>query len=319
MNLRLRHTHQLSTDSLPTEHIMSTASSAPHATWHRPHRAGLRRVWGLALTLAVLVTAGLAVGPGSRAAHAQVSPALIAPGFPALTLTYTDAQGPGTVTLSPQGPDPASGGTALAVTLTQNGYRYTGRGFARLGEQGGYVLDLTVTGAYGDSYHLSGTLIHDQDGVRWRGQGRWWATWNRTVTGEWQLAGGLFAQPAPQLSTMVALEPTTKAPVRGTVTLTALPEGETRFELELHGLLPGKAYSLQLHAGTPVQPSASFTQVTTVNADAWRRATASGLVRFRGTEDIALLDIADGNHVLSVVGFGQTVAVGSIAALQPLG
>jgi hypothetical protein len=285
----------------------------------RRSRSGWLRLGGLLAVLGLT----FAIGLGVQRAHAQPSPSLVASGLPALTLTYTDGQGPGTVTLTPQGPDPASGGTALGVVLTQNRYRYTGRGFARLGEQGGYVLDFTVTGPYGDSYHLSGTLIHDQDRVRWRGQGRWWATANRTVTGEWQMAGGPFAQPAPtpqpQLSTSVALEPTTKAPVRGSVTLTALPEGETQFELALEGLVPGKAYALQLHAGTLAQPSASFTQVTTVNADAWGRATASGLVRFQGTEAIALLDIADGNHFLSVVGFGQTMAAGSLPVLQPLG
>ena len=116
---------------------------------------------------------------------------------PALTLSYTDAQGPGSARIMPQGPDPASGGTAIAMTLTQNGIDYAGRGFVRPGELGGYVLDVTITGVYGDSYHLSGTLMHDQDRVRWRGQGRWWATWDRSITGEWSMAGGPFAEPAP--------------------------------------------------------------------------------------------------------------------------
>ncbi len=45
--------------------------------------------------------------------------------------------------------------------------------------------------------------------------------------------------PRPQLSTTMRLEPTTKAAVSGQVRLLALPDGETRFELELGGLLPG--------------------------------------------------------------------------------
>ena len=290
-------------------------------TTMRRGRTGWLRLGGLlaALTFAV------ALGLGAARADAQPSPQQLSPqlvgGFPALTLRYDDAQGPGAATITPQGPDPASGGTAIAMTLVQNDYRYTGSGFVRPGELGGYVLDVTVTGEYGDRYHLSGTLMHDQDGVRWRGHGRWWATWNRAVSGEWTMAGGPYAeQPgSPQLWTGVRLNPVRGSAVSGDVTLIALPQGATRFALELSGMAPGKAYAIQLHAGTPAQPSASVIQVAVVHADAWGRATASGLVRFRGTEDMPLLDIADGNHFLSVVGFGQTVAVGSIPALQPLG
>lgn len=117
--------------------------------------------------------------------------------FPALTLAYADAQGPGSARITPQGPDPASGGTAIAITLTQNGIDYTGRGFVRPGELGGYVLDATIAAPTGERYHLSGTLMHDQDRVRWRGAGRWWATWDRSITGVWQVAGGPFAEPTP--------------------------------------------------------------------------------------------------------------------------
>ena len=300
---------------------MRTMTIAPSM---RSHPTGWRRLGGLfaALALALTLAVGFGIpGVGAQPMGPQLLPPPGVPSLPAVTLTYTDAQGPGTVTMVPQGPDPASGGTAIAVTLVQNGYQYSGRGFVRPGELGGFVLDVTITGTYGDSYHLSGTLIHDRDGVRWRGQGRWWATWNRGLTDEWTMAGGPFAEPSPrpQLSTIVRLEPTTKAAVGGQVRLLALPEGETRFDLELRGLLPGKAYAVQLHAGTPGLWSASFTQLVTVNADAYGRATASGLVRFRGTEDIPLLDIADGQHVITVVGFGQTVAVGSIPVLEPLG
>ena len=158
-------------------------------------------------------------------------------------------------------------------------------------------------------------------GVTWQGRGRYHAVGNPAASSEWHMAGWPVIEPAPrpQLMTTVRLDPTAGSTVSGSVTLVALPGGETRFELNLAGLLPGKAYSIQLHAGTPARPSASVIQVVAVNADAFGRANASGLVRFRGTEDMPLLDIADGNHFLSVVGFGQTVAVGSIPALQPLG
>ncbi len=168
---------------------------------------------------------------------------------------------------------------------------------------------------------MSGTLARGDDGVQWRGRGRWWALSNRAISGEWQMAEWPVIQPParPQLATSIRLDPTAGSRVNGVAGLVALPQGATRFEAQLAGLVPGRTYGLQLHAGTPAQPSASFTQVATVTADAFGRATASGLVRYRGTEDIALLDIADGNHVLTVIGFGQTVAVGSIPALQPLG
>ncbi len=168
--------------------------------FRRRGRTGALRLGGLVAALALTVALGL----GTARADAQPAPQLVPQpgpqligGVPVLSLTYTDAQGPGTVTIIPQGPDQASGGTAIAVTLTQNGVSYTGHGFMRPGEQGGYVLDVTITGVYGDSYQLSGTLMHDQDRVRWRGQGRWWATWNRAITGEWSMAGGPFAQPTP--------------------------------------------------------------------------------------------------------------------------
>jgi hypothetical protein len=168
---------------------------------------------------------------------------------------------------------------------------------------------------------VSGTLARGDDGVQWRGRGRWWALSNRAISGEWQMAEWPVIQPPsrPQLATSVRLDPTAGSRVSGVVGLLALPEGETRFELQVAGLVPGNTYDVQLHAGIPSQPSVSVTQVATVQADANGRANASGLVRFRGTEAIPLLDIADGNHVLSLVGFGRTVAVGTIPALQPLG
>ena len=268
----------------------------------------------------MIVALALGFGSAPSRADAQTSPQLL-PGFPALTLGYSDAQGPGAATITPQAPDEATGGTAITLSIAQSGDVYSGAGFVRQVDAHGYVLAAAITGEYGDSYFVSGTLTRGDDGLTWHGQGRWWATWNRTIAGEWHMASWPVIQlPArPQLSTDVRLDPTGGSGVSGVTTLVALPEGETRFELQLSGLLPGQRYGLQLHAGTPAQPSASFTQVAMVTADASGRATASGLVRVRGTEDIPLLDIADGNHVLTVVGFGRTVAVGSIPTLQPLG
>ena len=279
------------------------------------YRTGWRRLGGLALALALT----LALGLGAARAHAQPSPQL-AGGFPALTLTYTDAQGPGAVTITPHGPDEATGGTAITVTIAQSGGVYAGAGFVRQVDARGYLIAFTVTGENGDSYFLSGTLSRDDEGVRWRGRGRWSAVGAPAVSDGWHMAEWpVIAPPRPQLVASVRLSPVGNTGVSGTVTLIALPQGETRFELQLSGLAPGTAYAVQLLAGTPAQPSASGIQVATVTADANGRANTTGLVRFRGTEAIPLLDIADGNHVLTVVSSGQTVAVGAIPVLQPLG
>ena len=282
----------------------------------RRGRAGWLRLGGLLAALTLTV----ALGRGAARADAQPSPQLVA-GFPALSLSYDDPQGPGAATITPQGPDEATGGTAIAVTIAQAGGTFTGAGFVRQVDARGYIIAFTVSGEYGDSYFLSGTLTRGDDGVRWRGHGRYRAVWNSGLTGEWHMAEWPVIEPSPrpQLATNVRLDPVGNSGVRGVTALTALPEGETRFELAVTGLLPGKAYGIQLHAGTPALPSASVTTLATVNADAWGRATASGLVRFRGTEDIPLLDVTDGNHIITVVGFGQTVALGSIPTLQPLG
>ena len=283
-----------------------------HPPRYRPRAGGWRR-GGLLAALA------LTLGLSTERAQAQPGPPLAAD-FPALSLSYSDPQGPGSASLIPQGPDEATGGTALIVTIAQSGGVYGGTGFVRQVAEREYLLAAALRDSSGRSYFFTGTLTSDEEGVRWRGRGRYEEVGLPAVSGEWQMAEQLVIEPPrPRLVTNVDLTPVADTGVSGTVTLVALPEGETRFELQLAGLLPGQRYGLQLHAGSPAQPGASFTQVATVTADAFGRATASGLVRFRGTEAMPLLDIADGNHVLTVVGFGHTVAVGSIPALQPLG
>lgn len=261
--------------------------------------------------LIAVVALSLSLLLGGQSLRAQE----ILPGFPALTLTYIDGQGPGQVSLRPQGADPATGGTIITVTLSQNGTAYTGEGFVRPLDARSFVIAFTVSdGAWG-SYFLRGTLIREGNG--WTGHGRYTVVGNPAVTDAWRMESA--PAPRPTLSTSVRLEPVGDPRVRGTVLLVAVPEGATRYSAELAGLVPGATYTLRLHAGTIAQPSASFTVVATVTANGAGRAAASGLVRFRGTENIPLLDIADGNHVLTVVGFDQTVAAGTIPVLQPLG
>ena len=277
---------------------------------------GRLRLAGILAGLALMLTLAL----GASRADAQPGAQLAAP-FPALTLTYTDAQGPGTATFTPQGVDPATGGTAIAVTLTQNGTTFTGNGFARQVEARRYVIAFTVVSQWGNAYYLAGTLNHDNDAVRWMGAGRYWLIGNPWVSDEWRMAGGPYASPPsrPTLSATVHLQPLVGSRVSGTVFLTALPEGATRFSLQFTGLAPGGTYTAQLHTGTRTLLSASFTNLATVTADAGGRATATGLVRYRGTEDIPLVELGDGNHVITITRSGRTVATGSIPVVQPLG
>ena len=273
--------------------------------------------WRLARLLTALALT-VALGLGAGRAHAQPGPPPV-PDFPSLSLSYSDPQGPGSASLIPQGPDEATGGTALVVSIAQSGGVYSGAGLVRRVGERDYLLAAGLRDSSGRSYFFAGTLSSDEEGVRWRGRGRYQEVGLPDVSGEWHMAEWpVIEAPRPRLVASVELNPVEDTAVRGAVTLVALPEGETRFELQLAGLVPGTAYSIQLHAGTPAEASASFTALATVEADAAGRAIASGLVRSRGAEAIPLADIADGNHIITVVGAGQIVAIGVIPALEPL-
>ena len=273
--------------------------------------------------------AGLALAP--RAALANQAGAERGAELPAdLSLSYSDVHGPGQLMVTPLGGDTATGGTAVSVHLAQARGPFAGAGFVRQVEGRSYVLAASVSGVEGipggsrESYFLAGTLRREDGG--WRGQGRWSAVANPSLSGEWHAAEWPAIQPPrPQLSAVVRLDPAGGSGVSGSVTLAALPDGETRFELQLEGLTPGASYTVHLQAGTPAQPSGSFTQLTGIGGDITGRANASGLVRFRGTEPVALLDVASGDHFISVVGISRptgaagVVAAGPIPALQPLG
>ena len=273
--------------------------------------------------------AGLALAP--RAALANQAAAESGPELPAdLALSYSDVHGPGQLTVTSLGGDTATGGTAVSVHLAQARGPFAGAGFVRQVEDQSYVLAASVAGVANipggsrDSYFLAGTLLREDGG--WRGQGRWSAVADPLRGGEWHAAEWPAIQPPrPQLSASVRLDPAGGSGVSGSVTLAALPDGETQFELQLEGLAPGASYTIHLQAGTPAEPSGSFTQLTGTGGDASGRANASGLVRFRGTQPVALLDVASGDHFISVVGISRStgaagvVAAGAIPAIQPLG
>src|SRR5215207_3039587 len=145
---------------------MATTTIHPQS---RPGRAGWRRLGGLLATLALTLVLGVSAG---RAHAQQPSPQLVG-GFPALSLSYSDAQGPGSARITPQGADGATGGTAIALSISQSAGTYSGTGFVRQLDGSGFIIAATITGEYGDSYFVAGTLARGPSGAQWRGHGRW--------------------------------------------------------------------------------------------------------------------------------------------------
>lgn len=119
-----------------------------------------------------------------------------------------------------------------------------------------------------------------------------------------------------QEAVTLELSPVGESGVSGTATLTAAGDG-TEVTLEVQGLAPGADARASMHAGTCAVPSASFAALPDLQADASGRATATGLVLFRGTENVALATMADGEHVIIVRSGGQVVACGTIPVLTP--
>jgi Cu/Zn superoxide dismutase len=110
------------------------------------------------------------------------------------------------------------------------------------------------------------------------------------------------------------LDPVGDSGVSGTATLIAAGDG-TNVELDIKGLTPGADARSAMHAGTCAMPSASFAALPNLKPDATGRATATGSVLFRGTEDVALATMADGEHIIAIQAGGQVVACGVIPNL----
>jgi hypothetical protein len=123
------------------------------------------------------------------------------------------------------------------------------------------------------------------------------------------LPGLVMAQEA----VTVQLDSIAGSGVSGTATLTAAGEG-TLVTLDIQGLAPGATAQGAMQANTCDMPSASFAALPELTADGSGRATASGAILFRGTDDVALATMADGAHVITIQ-TGQVVACGVIPAL----
>jgi hypothetical protein len=124
------------------------------------------------------------------------------------------------------------------------------------------------------------------------------------------LPGMLMAQgPAT-----VQLDPVGESGVSGTATLIAAGDG-TNVALDIKGLASGADARATMHANTCSMPSASFAALPDLKADATGRATATGSVLFRGTENVALATMADREHIIAIQVGGQVVACGVIPKL----
>ena len=116
-----------------------------------------------------------------------------------------------------------------------------------------------------------------------------------------------------QVAVTVRLDPVGGSGVSGMATLTAAGEG-TQVELDIQGLAPGATARATMQANTCTMPSASFAALPDLQADATGRATATGSVLFRGTDNVALATMADGAHIITIQ-TGQVVACGVIPML----
>lgn len=116
-----------------------------------------------------------------------------------------------------------------------------------------------------------------------------------------------------QESVTVKLDPMGGSGVSGTATLTGAGAG-TQVVLDIQGLAPGATARAVMNANTCAMPSASFAALPDLTADATGRATATGSILFRGTDDLALATMADGAHIIAVQ-TDQMVACGVIPVL----
>ncbi len=99
--------------------------------------------------------------------------------------------------------------------------------------------------------------------------------------------------------------------VIGVAVLRAAGEG-TRAIVNVADLEPDASVRGVINAGTCTDQGASFLPLPELHADREGRARASGRLRFRGSEDVALRELADGEHVVRLFTEDADVACGTI-------
>src|SRR5437868_3422361 len=108
-----------------------------------------------ALRFALALAAMALLAP---AAHAQ---ATLPPPFSTRTYIYRDAQGPGQISITDVGAPEGSSSRLINVTITQNGFAYTGTGYsyALSPNNPQVLLSFMVQDARGNDYVFEGTLM----------------------------------------------------------------------------------------------------------------------------------------------------------------
>ncbi|HYP39419.1 MAG TPA: hypothetical protein VEX13_03585, partial [Chloroflexia bacterium] len=123
--------------------------------------------------------------------------------------------------------------------------------------------------------------------------------------------------PTEQQAVLVQIESVDASGARGTASMRATGTDLGTFvSLQVTGLRPHTPAQVTLHAGSCASPSASFTALPELAADAEGKATGTGTVLFRGVENVPLATLADGEHVIALSQSGRVVACGTIPDTQ---
>ena len=108
------------------------------------------------------------------------------------------------------------------------------------------------------------------------------------------------------------LKPVAGSGVYGSASFAPWQSG-TVATLVVRRLRPGASAEARLYAGTSLaRLSASFTRLPILVANRRGAARAHGRVLYRGTDDVAFEDVADGEHSVVVISRGRIVAFGVI-------
>jgi len=133
----------------------------------------------------LLLVAAIATGLGSAATAVPASAQGGA--SPGITFRYTNSQGPGCLTVGSQGDDSVGGGTAITVTLSQNGASFAGQGeewVLSSSTPRTTALAFWLSDGSGGSFFFDGTLRMGVDTLN--AQGQWTSLQDATVTDQWQ-------------------------------------------------------------------------------------------------------------------------------------
>lgn len=109
------------------------------------------------------------------------------------------------------------------------------------------------------------------------------------------------------------LRPVAGSGVYGSASFAPHPSGGAVAVLVVRRLEPDAVAQARLYAGTSLRSlGASFTLLPELRANRRGYARAQGRVLYRGVDDVAFADIADGEHSVVIVSRGRIVAFGVV-------